>query len=210
MTGATGALVMKRTQANSSRRAVRKGDSRKRASRAHDGMDVLELLKEDHRVTEDLLAELIAALEGDGLDAEKQDECREVFEQLYAELTAHAKAEDELVYGSLEGERQITPLVLQARIEHGLVAQLLEELHDSEIDLQWAAKMRVVAEMVNHHVKEEEKKMLPAAERVLEAERRSELARSFVERKEEVISSLEMEEAAAAEEMTGEPAHHPR
>lgn len=119
-------------------------------------LDALTLLKRDHRVVEDLFDEYEKA--------RKSERKQALVGQICLELTIHAELEEKAFYPPVqealaESDRD---LVAEARVEHAslkwLIAQIQKESSDSE---QWAAKVKVLREYVDHHVKEEEKSMFP-------------------------------------------------
>jgi hemerythrin-like domain-containing protein len=84
-------------------------------------------------------------------------------QQICEELTVHAQLEEQAFYPeaqkALGDERD---LVDEARVEHAslkwLIAQLENEGPDSEL---YGARVTVLKEYVQHHVREEEKEMFP-------------------------------------------------
>ena len=82
-------------------------------------------------------------------------------------MSIHAKVEEEIFYPAVRGvgADDSERLVLEAREEHALVKGLLAELRGmSPADESFAAKMKVVMDLVEHHAEEEEKEMFDAAE----------------------------------------------
>lgn len=132
------------------------GTSTQSAKRQAATPDALALLKRDHRMVEDLFE--------DYEKARKSDRKQALVAQICEELTIHAELEEKTFYPQVqkalpESERD---LVAEARVEHAslkwLIAQIQKESPDSEM---WAARVTVLREYVDHHVKEEEKSMFP-------------------------------------------------
>jgi hemerythrin superfamily protein len=129
--------------------------NRKKARRRTKGVDALALLKADHRAVEQLFAEYELA--------NKLERKQELAQKICTELTVHAKLEESSFYPAV---RQALPqedaLLNEAEVEHSslkwLIAQLASERSDSE---HFDAKVVVLKEYVQHHVKEEEKLMFP-------------------------------------------------
>ena len=128
-------------------------------------MNIYEILKEDHRHVEDLFARIEEALED-----HEHGQLPALFNELKTELTAHAKAEQEVFYEPLkvmsrseEGEE----LSWEGEEEHHVVFLLLNELSRIPLDSeQWAAKIKVLSEIVDHHVEEEEGEIFSEARKV--------------------------------------------
>lgn len=114
--------------------------------------DVISLIKADHRKVDLLFAEY----ESSKKDADKKI----LLQQIVKELNVHAAAEEKLVYPTLkESDAEGTN---EAYEEHHVVEVVLQELMGvEEINELVDAKVKVLSELVKHHVKEEEKTLLP-------------------------------------------------
>lgn len=118
--------------------------------------NAIALLKNDHRTVEDLFEEYEHARRADRKQAIVKEICQE--------LTVHAQLEEQAFYP--EAQKALgnddQDLITEAKVEHNslkwLIAQLEAEAPDSEL---YAAKVIVLKEYVQHHVKEEEKEMFP-------------------------------------------------
>jgi len=114
-------------------------------------MDIISLLKEDHREVEALFGRIESASER----AVKMKQ--KLFEQIKAALTEHAAAEEKILYPRM---RELRPLLLssfEGVEEHRLVKQLLAELTELDASNEvWNAKMKVLIDLVRLHVQEEE------------------------------------------------------
>jgi len=114
--------------------------------------DAVTLLKEDHRKVEDLFADFEKA-KGDGRK-------KKLAEQICAELIVHTRIEEEIFYPACEGKVEEDDLK-EAYVEHDsakvLIAQIAaggpdDEYHD--------AKVKVLQAEIEHHVKEEEARLV--------------------------------------------------
>ena len=114
-------------------------------------MDAVALLKADHRAVEALFAQFENA-SGDG---KKQ----KVALQICAELTVHAKIEEEIFYPACEGKVE-EDLMREAYVEHDGAKVLIAEIEGGEpSDEYYDAKVKVLQEQIEHHVQEEEQRM---------------------------------------------------
>jgi hemerythrin superfamily protein len=115
-------------------------------------MDVIALLKADHRKVEGLFKDFESA--------RTKLQRVKLINEIVKELSVHATVEEKLVYPQLEqDEKELTGEALE---EHHLVKLVIAELADydgSEENLE--SKIKVLSELVKHHVKEEEREMLP-------------------------------------------------
>ena len=116
-----------------------------------ESMDAIALLKADHRTVEELFAQFEKA-SGDG---KKQ----KLALQICAELTVHAKIEEEIFYPACEGKVE-EDLMREAYVEHDGAKVLIAEIESGEpSDEYYDAKVTVLQEQIEHHVEEEEKRM---------------------------------------------------
>ena len=114
-------------------------------------VDAVALLKADHRTVEDLFAQFEKA-SGDG---RKQ----KLALQICAELTVHAKIEEEIFYPACEGKVE-EDLMREAYVEHDGAKVLIAEIEGGEpSDEYYDAKVKVLQEQIEHHVEEEEQRM---------------------------------------------------
>ena len=114
-------------------------------------MDAVALLKADHRKVEDLFAKFEAA-KGDGKK-------RQLAEQICLELTVHAKIEEDVFYPACEGAVE-EDLLQEAYVEHDAAKVLIAEIEaGGPDDAFYDAKVKVLSEMIEHHVKEEEQRV---------------------------------------------------
>ena len=90
--------------------------------------------------------------------------------QICEALTVHAKMEEAIFYPALRraGKTEEKDSVLEAAEEHGLVKDLIAKIKRTETrDETMKAKLTVLKEIVEHHVREEESTMFGEARRVL-------------------------------------------
>ncbi len=89
-------------------------------------------------------------------------------EQLTDLLTRHSELEKHILYPKLEAIKNTHDITLEGYEEHKVIETLLEELGAMEADTdEWMAKLTVLQENVEHHVKEEESDMFPKARKAL-------------------------------------------
>jgi hypothetical protein len=114
-------------------------------------MDAIALLKADHRKVEELFEKFESAKAGSA----KQ----KLVEQICTELTIHTMIEEEIFYPACTGQVEDEDLVQEAYVEHDGAKVLISELTAGKPDDDfYDAKVKVLSEMIKHHVKEEEKR----------------------------------------------------
>ena len=136
--------------------------------------DALELLKEDHRRVEALFKEILSEK---SLALANQ---RKNLEKVIAELTLHAKIEESIfypaVYGKTKRDTDDRLNVLEAVEEHGSMKDLMKKiLRTTGRDESLKAKVQVLSEITEHHVKEEESEFFPEAKKLLGEKRLKEI-----------------------------------
>lgn len=124
--------------------------------------DACHLLDSDHRAVKKMFKEYEELTSSKARDARerKMDLAREICLQ----LTVHAQIEEEIFYPALREAMRETELLDEAEVEHqttkDLIAQI-EAMEDSEEIID--AKVKVLGEYVDHHVKEERNEIFPKA-----------------------------------------------
>ena len=111
--------------------------------------DALKLLAEDHREVEKLFEQFEKAT-GD-------DKKEQIARQICTELKVHAMIEEEIFYPALDGKIDEDDLK-EAYVEHDGAKVLINDIEaGSPSDEFYDAKVKVLQEEIEHHVKEEEK-----------------------------------------------------
>lgn len=134
-----------------------------------------EILKQDHRETESLIAQLEEA-KGQPNDSTY----RPIFERLQDALHKHMMVEEKIFYPAVKGADDLEDQVVESYDEHAEVKALLaqlSELDPSTDEFQTALKTMKVG--IEHHVSEEEGEMFPTAEEELGESRMKELGKQI-------------------------------
>ena len=112
-------------------------------------LDALKLLSADHREVE----ELFEKFEKASRDGTKE----KIAKQICTELKIHAQIEEEIFYPALRGKISDDDLD-EAIVEHDGAKVLINDIEaGSPDDDFYDAKVKVLQEEIEHHVKEEEK-----------------------------------------------------
>lgn len=147
-------------------------------------MDALKLLKEDHKKVKALFGE-VEELGDRATSARKK-----LFAQIDQELTIHSKVEETIFYPEFrrraaKGDEREE--VLEAYEEHHVVKTIIGELEDLDpTDETYKAKLNVLKEMVEHHVKEEEGPMFHMARELFDKDELEVLGERIMTAKEEL------------------------
>jgi hypothetical protein len=160
-------------------------------------MDAIKLLTADHREVKALFQEYQKLVDHEAEDDEKQP----IAEQICAMLTVHAQIEEELFYPAAKEAIKEPDLVEEATVEHASAKDLIAQLRESNPSEElYDAKVKVLGEYIDHHVKEEESELFPQARRAkmdLAA-----LGEELEQRKMELLEELGIVDPAEEEEET--------
>jgi len=152
---------------------------------------IYEILKREHEEVAELFHELEQA-KGKGAG--------QLLTQIRNKLVPHSRAEESVFYSRLLNEKATGDKIRESLEEHRQVDLLLDELDGTtNRDADWAAKARVLADMVGHHVDEEEGELFPLAQQILGAREAQQLAAQYEAERDQVMQSLLGEERGAAE-----------
>ena len=144
-------------------------------------MTAIDILKKDHRKVDDLFTQI----ESDGSDK------KQIFGQIYNELTLHSQAEETFFYPELELSSETSGDVQHSYKEHQQVKDMLEELASSDPNAAvWMTKLNELKESVQHHVDEEENELFPKSERVLGQQKLDEIGRKIEQLKKKADPSF--------------------
>ena len=142
-------------------------------------MDALELLTADHNRVRGLFTRFQAA------EGENDAQAARLAAKIFEELEVHTKIEEEIFYPAVTKlDKEIHELVTEGLEEHHVVDSLMAEVKGlSPSDEEWAAKMKVLIENVEHHAEEEEREMFPLIRKATGNDDRSELGERMEARK---------------------------
>lgn len=127
--------------------------------------DAITLLKDDHKQVRALLGELDETTEKAG---DKRERLLATIEQ---ELTIHTRIEEEIFYPAFRDaarKKDDGKLYFEALEEHHVVDMVLPEIKGTRVESeQFAAKAKVLKDLVEHHAEEEETEMFPRARKLM-------------------------------------------
>lgn len=124
--------------------------------------DACTLLDKDHKAVKKLFKEYeeLASSKARGVDAKKMKLAREICQ----ELTVHATVEEEIFYPALRNALKATEMLAEAEVEHAGAKDLIAQIEAAETtDELFDAKVKVLGEYIDHHVKEERNEIFPKA-----------------------------------------------
>ena len=149
--------------------------------------NAITMLKSDHATVKRLLRELNAT-------TERAVKARErLVSQIERELKTHAQIEEEVFYPAFKAATEDTEaedMFYEAAEEHHVVDMVLPALKAANPKSpEFEAKAKVLLDLIEHHVKEEENEMFPQARKVFSDARLRELG-ELMESRREVIEAM--------------------
>jgi len=154
-------------------------------------MNAIELLESQHREVEKLFAKL-----------EKASTAREkakLFAQLADDLAIHATIEEHQFYPAVRAKRT-EDILLESLEEHvGIKRVIADLLEINASDETFDAKIKVLKEQVEHHVKEEEGELFPKAKKVLDAKEMEALGAALADERDVILEQGKPRDAIPAE-----------
>ena len=150
--------------------------------KAKQGADAIELLTDDHEHVKALFEQY------EGLSERAHATKKKLAIQICSELTKHTTVEEEIFYPAVRAAgKDKEDLVDEAVVEHTSAKDLIAQILDMEpTEELFDAKIKVLSELIDHHVQEEEKEMFPKARKSgLDL---NDLGRQMAERKEQIAS----------------------
>jgi len=139
--------------------------------------DLVECLQQDHREIKKAMSDLRKAKSVDDL-VSKSD----AFRRLVRCLERHEQAEEIALYEPFVGKADFRTAILEGFEEHRLLERLIQEIaalapHDD----RWSAKVEVLLENLEFHLREEETDLFPDIEKKVDRDSLEMLARRFLE-----------------------------
>jgi iron-sulfur cluster repair protein YtfE (RIC family) len=141
----------------------------------------MTMLKEDHKRVKELLEKLAGAT--DRAVKKRQD----LLAQIEHEIKLHMQIEEEIFYPALDeavSSKEDKKLVPEAKEEHHAADVVLKDIMNADpSSIAFGGKAKVLKELIEHHMQEEEKVMFARARDIFETEELEQLAQRMTSRK---------------------------
>lgn len=125
-------------------------------------MNAVDLLKSQHRAVEKKFAKIEAA--------HQPKQKAMLFAEIADSLAAHAAIEEHQFYRAVKAKRT-EDILLESLEEHlGIKRVLADLLVTAPTDETFDAKVKVLKDLVEHHVEEEEEDLFPKVKKLFDAE----------------------------------------
>ena len=150
--------------------------------------DAVAILKEDHARVRKLLDALVKTSEKAGTKR------AQLLATIEHELKTHTQIEEDVFYPAFRDAAERSDdrkLYYEAVEEHHVVDLVLPEIKGTGTDTeQFAAKAKVLKDVVEHHAEEEETEMFPRARKLMEREELERLGAELVKAREALSGGI--------------------
>jgi hemerythrin-like domain-containing protein len=150
--------------------------------------DACDLLDTDHKAVRKMFKEYeeLTGSKARGAAQKKKD----LAQQICMELTVHAQIEEEIFYPAVREVIKEKDLIAEATVEHQSAKDLISQIQAmGEPDEMLDAKVKVLGEYVEHHMKEEKNEIFPKARAARKLDLIS-MREELEARKEELMSEM--------------------
>lgn len=149
-------------------------------------MDAIQLLKADHQTVKGLLEELTEttsrAVKRRGALAQ----------EIQINLHAHTTIEEEIFYPAYRdaGGKEQEKVYFEALEEHRAAEDLVlpDLLNTAPDSAQFSGRAKVLKELIEHHIEEEEEELFKQAKQLLDKDTLKALGESMAKRKEKILA----------------------
>jgi hemerythrin superfamily protein len=151
------------------------------ATYAEGDMDILTKLKKEHREVQLLLDQLV--------DTDSAAERKSLLKKIKAALVPHSRAEEKVVYDPIRAlkDKDAQQDGEEGYLEHSLADRMLATLGKAAAaSVEFAAAAKVLRELLNHHIREEESNIWSDVKDNFSEEQRYAMNRKFEAAKKKV------------------------
>lgn len=158
-------------------------------------MNAIDLLKADHEKVKAILTQLSEST--DRAVKKRTD----LLDKLEMEISIHTQLEEQILYPAFKavGGKDEAEMYFEAKEEHRTVDSLvLPDLKATDPTTpEFAGRVKVVKELLEHHIEEEETDMFPKAKKLLGKSKLDQLGDEMLELKASLKKSLSASKLAA-------------
>lgn len=149
-------------------------------------IDAIKLLEKDHKTVRALLKKWTSST--------NKDVRTKLLRQIEKEIKIHTKIEEDIFYPAFHEaakNKEDNKLFYEAHEEHHLVDLVFNEIKKvSASSDKFAAKAKVIKDLVEHHAEEEENEMFPRARKLIDSEQLYEIGTQLQAKKAKLDKKL--------------------
>ncbi len=192
-------LKLKSTQMKAKANVKAKPKTHLKAKTTTSAGDITSLILRDHEA----LKKLILNLKDSKVEISKK---RPAYEEFKRALKVHAQAEEESLYVHMKEEDEGDDLRVEGYegdTEHSIAVDLMQEIDEIRSnDDKWMAKVKVLAELVDLHIKEEENEFFKKIRKEFSTLERTEIGKEYSRLLNQFSADEDAEEEAEDDEKT--------
>ena len=148
--------------------------------------NAIDILKDDHDRVKDLLSKL------EETSNRATTQRTELLAKIAEELTIHMKIEEQVFYPAFKAAAEKAEqrvMYFEAEEEHNVLEFELPRVQKTDPSTDdFAAHAKVLKELIEHHVKDEEKEMFPVAKKLMSSEELETLGEKMEAKKERMLA----------------------
>jgi hemerythrin-like domain-containing protein len=148
--------------------------------------NAIDILKEDHDRVKDLLSEL------EETSNRATTQRTDLLAKIAEELEVHMKIEEQVFYPAFKAAAEKSEereMFFEAKEEHRVLDFELPRVQKTDPSTDdFAAHAKVLKELVEHHVKEEEKEMFPKAKKLMSSDELEALGEKMEAKREKMLA----------------------
>ncbi len=138
---------------------------------------IFDAIKKDHEKMKGLFKQI----------TRKKQPPDSIFPELQQELDVHLGIEEKMFYPYLREQASTRDVTLESLEEHNVARKELNEVSSISTTDEWfPAKMKVLQELVNHHIEEEETELFKKAKKVIGKQQAEEMAERYAREKQQI------------------------
>jgi hemerythrin-like domain-containing protein len=146
---------------------------RREQDKIRDNATIYDILKIEHKDVKKLFKQIVGE--------ERFQES--IYSQIKMALQLHMASEEKLLYPRLENNAESKNITLESYEEHDISKKIIKDIDNtSDFDAKFA-KVKVLSEVIDMHVEEEEGELFKRAKRVLSDEDERMIAKDFLDEK---------------------------
>jgi len=151
--------------------------------------DAIALLKADHKKVKELFGQV------EDTSERAKVQLQRLGDEICQELTVHTQIEEQIFYPAIKerverGHKEEKDQVLEAYEEHAAAKKVIEDIQAVDAsDESYKPKLTTLSELIDHHVKEEEKEMFPSVKGLFDEDELLELGTRMAELKAQLLET---------------------
>jgi hemerythrin-like domain-containing protein len=141
--------------------------------------NIFDVLKKEHEKVKGLFKQI----------KRKKQSPEQLWPEIQKELKVHMEGEEKLFYPYLQGKPETHEITMEAMEEHNVAKKEMDEMMQLSVNDEWFnPKMKVLQELIDHHIEEEETQLFKKAKKVIGREQAQQMAEEFEQEKQRMMA----------------------